>query len=72
MTDPATGPADPQVVGDDFEDIERELCSSDREVSVGFDQADDFRAFQATIRESHWAVAHGRLWPSERKAARRR
>jgi hypothetical protein len=67
MTDTTAGPVAPQGVGDDdFEDIEHELCASDREVSVGCDPIDDFRAFQATIRESHWAVPHGRLWPSGR------
>lgn len=48
---------------DDFEDIERELCSSDREASIGFDPfTEELDAFRTAIRESHWAVPHGRLW----------
>ena len=47
---------------DDFEDVERELCSSAREVSVGFDPGPDLEAFRAAIRSSHWRVDHRRLW----------
>ena len=72
MTDTAAVPVGAESADDDFEDIEHELCASDREVSVGFDPFHDFRGFQATIRESHWAVPHGRLWPPDRKANRRR
>lgn len=47
---------------DDFEDVERELCSSAREASVGFDPESDLEAFRAAIRSSHWKVDHRRLW----------
>lgn len=46
---------------DDFDDIERELYSSDREMTLGFDPLSDLDAFRARIRQTHWAVPHTRL-----------